>query len=166
MNYRDISSEESQEDEIIESQGESFEEGAEEVIQDLEQVNDKEETWAKGKPRGKLNKSWLTDDEEKFAENILAGMSATDAAREISDAKFPAQYWHQMKNKAHIMAYIQEKGREMFDIQVGMARSERTPPAVRATVIKDILDRAGIKPEEEKQEFEATVGDITIKILS
>ncbi len=64
------------------------------------------------------------------------------------------------------MAYIQEKGREMFDIQVGMARSERTPPAVRATVIKDILDRAGIKPEEEKQEFEATVGDITIKILS
>lgn len=44
MNYRDISSEESQEDEVIESQGESFEEGAEEVIQDLEQVNDKEET--------------------------------------------------------------------------------------------------------------------------
>ena len=44
MNYRDISSEESKEYQISQSQGESVEEGTEEVIQDLEEVNEQKET--------------------------------------------------------------------------------------------------------------------------
>ena len=165
MNYWDISNTEPKEEEVEWYEREPDEEVTEAGVKDLEEVDDKKEAWV-SRPRGRINKdTGLTDLEEEFAENILAGMTYTDAARNMSDTQYPAQYGHMMKQKKHIMAYIQSKGREMFDIQVSMARDRKTPAAVRASVVKDILDRAWIKPEEEKQEFEATVWDITIKIV-
>ena len=113
----------------------------------------------------------LTAKQERFAKNIVAGMSYTEAAINAGYSEKTARNaGSQNMTKQHILDYIAELQKEresllqrrfMHEAQMAFNElrnvlyDEDTPPHVKSNTAKMIIDYAGFKPIE-KQEVEMT----------